>query len=189
MDLPWGDPRSNKFATSIGLITSNGPHGHNIMACEWTHHLSYSPGLIAVSLGPTKPTVENIRMSKEFGISLCATDQTILASVAGGYSGRQFDKISALKELGFQFYQGDSIDVLMVKGASLSAECKLFKEVTFGDHVMLIGEVSDAIHNTRKESLIYHNSKYWSLQSIAKPDQDTRQRIKDILEKHRKNSQ
>ena len=121
--------------TSIGLITSNGPHGHNIMACEWTHHLSHSPGLIAVSLGPTKPTVENIRMSKEFGISLCATDQTILASVAGGYSGRQFDKISALKELGFQFYQGDSIDVLMVKGASLSAECKLFKEVTFGDHV------------------------------------------------------
>jgi len=189
MDLPWGDPRSNKFATSIGLITSNGPHGHNIMACEWTHHLSYSPGLIAVSLGPTKPTVENIRMSKEFGISLCATDQTVLASVAGGYSGRHFDKISALKELGFQFYQGDSIDVLMVKGASLSAECKLFKEVTFGDHVMLIGEVSDAIHNTGKESLIYHNSKYWSLQSIAKPDQETRQRIKDILEKHRKNSQ
>ena len=109
MDLPWGDPRSNKFATSIGLITSNGPHGHNIMACEWTHHLSYSPGLIAVSLGPTKPTVENIRMSKEFGISLCATNQTILASVAGGYSGRQFDKISALKESGFQFYQGDSV--------------------------------------------------------------------------------
>ena len=46
---------------------------------------------------------------------------------------------------------------------------------------MLIGEVSDAIHNTGKESLIYHNSKYWSFQSIAKPDQETRQRIKDIL--------
>ena len=187
MDLPWGDPRSNKFATSIGLITSNGPQGHNIMACEWTHHLSYGPGLIAVSLGPTKPTVENIRTSKEFGINLCATDQSILASVAGGYSGRDYDKINALKDLGFQFYEADSIDVLMVKGASLSAECKLFKEVSFGDHVMLIGEVSDAIHDSEKESLIYNNGKYWSLQSIAKPDQETRLSIKHILEKHRKN--
>ena len=188
MDLPWGDPRSNKFATSIGLITSNGPHSHTIMACEWTHHLSYRPGLIAVSLGPTKTTVENIRMSKEFGISLCATDQTILASVAGGYDGRYYDKIGALEELGFQFYKGDRIDVLMVKGSSLSAECKLFKEVTFGDHVMLIGEVSTAIHNSEKESLIYNNGKYWSLESIANSNQETRQSIKDILEKHRKYS-
>lgn len=188
MDLPWGDPRSNKFATSIGLITSNGPHDHDIMACEWTHHLSYKPGLIAVSLGPKKATVGNIRMSKEFGINLCATDQTIIASVAGGYSGRDYDKINALKDLGFQFYQADSIDVLMVKGASLSVECKLFKEVTFGDHVMLIGAVSHAIHNAEKESLIYNNGKYWSLQSIAKPNEETRQNIKDILEKHKKNS-
>jgi len=189
MDLPWGDPRSNKFATSIGLITSNGPHGHDIMACEWTHHLSYRPGLIAVSLGPTKATVKNIRTLKEFGINLCATDQTILASVAGGYSGRDYDKINALKDLGFQFYQADTIDVLMVRGASLSVECKLFKEVKFGDHVMLIGEVSEAIHDSEKESLIYNNGKYWSLQEIDKPHKDTRQNIRDILKKHSKHSQ
>ena len=41
----------NKFATTIGLITSSGSSGPNIMAYEWTHHLSYKPGLIAVSLG------------------------------------------------------------------------------------------------------------------------------------------
>ena len=185
MDLPWGDPRSNKFATSIGLITSNGPHGPDIMACEWTHHLSYRPGLIAVSLGPTKATVENIKLSKEFGINLCATDQTIIASVAGGYTGRDYNKINALKELGFQFYQGEKINVLMVRGASLNAECKLFNEVTFGDHIMLIGTVLNAIHNPEKESLIYNNGKYWSLQSIAKPSQEKRQSVKDILDKHR----
>jgi flavin reductase (DIM6/NTAB) family NADH-FMN oxidoreductase RutF len=109
--------------------------------------------------------------------------------VAGGYSGRDYDKINALRDLGFQFYQADSIDVLMVKGASLSAECKLFKEVTFGDHVMLIGEVSEAIHNTDKESLIYNNGKYWSLHPLAKPNEKTRQSIKDVLEKHKKHFQ
>jgi len=40
------------------------------MACEWTHHLSYRPGLIAVYLGPNKTTVENIMTTKEFGVNL-----------------------------------------------------------------------------------------------------------------------
>ena len=100
MELPWNDPRSNKFATTIGLITSSGSSGPNIMACEWTHHLSYNPGLIAVSLGPTKTTARNIRHNQEFGINICALDQSILSSIAGGYSGNDYDKISALKELG-----------------------------------------------------------------------------------------
>lgn len=76
-----------------------------------------------------------------------------------------------------------------MRGASLSVECKLFKEVKFGDHVMLIGEVSEAIHDSEKESLIYNNGKYWSLQEIDKPHKDTRQNIRDILKKHSKHSQ
>jgi len=111
MDLPWDDHRSNKFATTIGLITSDNPNKQNIMACEWTHHLSYRPGLIAVYLGPNKTTVENIMTTKEFGVNLCSTNQTILSSVAGGYSGRYFDKINAPKELGFQFYKRNKINV------------------------------------------------------------------------------
>ncbi|MBI2110294.1 hypothetical protein HYT51_00760, partial [Candidatus Woesearchaeota archaeon] len=47
VDLPWGDPRTIKFVTNVGLITSTGPHGDNVMSAEWTHQVSYSPGLIA----------------------------------------------------------------------------------------------------------------------------------------------
>ena len=186
MKLAWNDPRSNKFATTIGLITSNGSNGPNIMACEWTHHLSYDPGLIAVSIGPTKTTVENIRTSKEFGVNLCASDQSILSSVAGGYSGSHYNKINALEELGFQFYQANKIKTLMVKGASLNVECKLFQEITFGDHIMFIGEVMDALDNPEKQSLIYHGGKYWSLQTLIKINQEERERIRKVVEKYRK---
>jgi|SRR5215213_3878951 len=86
------------------------------MTCEWTHHLSYDPGLVAVSIGHTKTIVENIRALKEFAVNLCVSDQSILSSVAGGYSGSKYDKISALKELGFQFYDANKIKTLMVKG-------------------------------------------------------------------------
>ena len=186
MELPWNDPRSNKFATTIGLITSSGPSGTNIMACEWTHHLSYKPGLIAVSLGPTKTTVANIRHTREFGINLCGVDQSILSSIAGGYSGNDYDKISALKELGFKFYNANHIKTLMVKDAALNVECTLYKEITLGDHIMFIGEVIDAIHNPKKQPLVYHDGKYWLLQLLNKPSLDERKRVREVLEKHKK---
>ena len=71
MELPWNDPRSNKFATTIGLITSSGSSGPNIMACEWTHHLSYNPGLIAVSLCPMKTKLEISVRIKNLVLILC----------------------------------------------------------------------------------------------------------------------
>jgi flavin reductase (DIM6/NTAB) family NADH-FMN oxidoreductase RutF len=49
MDLQWNDRRTRQFLTNVGLITTNGPLGPDIMAAEWTHHISYSPSLISVS--------------------------------------------------------------------------------------------------------------------------------------------
>src|SRR3989338_8808174 len=124
MDLPWGDERTTKFITNVGLITSYGQFGHNIMASEWTHHISYSPGLIAVCIGHNKATQMNISKTKQFGVSLCAIDQATLASVAGNYTGKDYNKIEALKTLGFEFYKAKKIKTLMVKGAALNIDCK-----------------------------------------------------------------
>ena len=67
MEIPWGSEAAKKFVTNVGLITSNGPYGHNIMAAEWTHHVSYNPGLIAVCIRPTAATNANITKTKKFG--------------------------------------------------------------------------------------------------------------------------
>ena len=185
MDLPWNDERSNQFIPNVGLITSDGPFGPNVMACEWTHHISYQPGLIAVSLGHTKATVENIRTSKEFGVNLCASDQSILASVAGGYTGSMYDKVNALKELGFEFYKANKINSLMVKGAALDIECRLYKEITLGDHITFVGEVVEASNNPDKVPLAYHKGKYWAMdKNLVKPSMEERERIKKVVEKH-----
>jgi flavin reductase (DIM6/NTAB) family NADH-FMN oxidoreductase RutF len=175
LDLPWNDERSNQFITNVGLITSDGPFGPNVMACEWTHHISYHPGLIAVSLGQTKATVENIRSSKEFGVNLCASDQSVLASVAGGYTGANYDKVNALKELGFEFYKAKSIIPLMVKGAAVTIECRLYKEIILGDHITFVGEVVEASNNPDKVPLAYHRGKYWIMDTnLVKPSMKER---------------
>lgn len=187
MDLPWGDKSSVNFITNAGLITSDGPNGPNVMSAEWTHHVSYSPGLIAVCVGMNKATLENIRASKEFGVSICAVDQTTFASVAGGYTGKEVDKVGALKELGFEFYKAKKINTLMVKGAAMNAECKVIQQLTLGDHVMFVGEVQEASNNPDKDPVAYHLGRFWIVDHPAeKPSDEEGDRIRKIVEKHRK---
>ncbi len=186
MDLPWGDEKTTKFITNVGLITTRGPSGDDIMACEWTHHVSYSPGLVAVCIGRKKATARNIRKTKEFGISLCAADQSVVSSVAGGYSGAAYDKIAALRELGFKFYKGRKIKAFMVEGAAVNIECKLHRTIKLGDHTMFVGEVV-AASSAQKEPLAYHKGRYWIMnKNIKKPSDKKRQQIRNTVEKYKK---
>ncbi len=187
LDLPWNDKRSNKFITSVGLITSDGPFGVDVMACEWTHHISYSPGLIAVCIRPGDATHENIKETKEFGVNLCSTDQSVMSSVAGRYTGVVYNKIDALKELGFEFYNAKKIQAIMIKGASVNIECKLIKEIAFGDHTTFVGEVVEASDNPEKAPLAYHAGKYFVMNTnVPMPSDEERERIRKIIEKHKK---
>ncbi len=187
MDLTWGDTKTIQFVTNVGLITSNGPHGDNIMSAEWTHHISYSPGLIAVCIGFGKATAENIEKTKVFGISITADDQNVIASISGTNSGKTVDKISALKELGFKFYNAKNIDVLMVEDAVLNIECRLMKQIELGDHIMFVGEILDVIHNADKKPLSYHGLKFHKIgEEIQKPNLTEIEKINKTIEKHKK---
>ncbi len=186
MDLKWDDERTRKFVTNVGLVTSNGPHGNNIMAAEWTHHISYAPSLLAVCIGPNKATLDNIRETKEFGVHLAAFDQSVFSSIAGGNTGKEVNKIAILKDLGLKFYKASKVDLLMLKDAAMQAECKLMQEIELGDHTMMVGEVVE-IRSTEKEPLIYHGGKYWNFgDQIEKPRQELLDKIKKLVEKNKK---
>ena len=187
MDIPWGSDPAKKFVTNVGLITSSGPHGDNIMSAEWTHQVSYQPGLILISLKTTEATYDNIIKSKEFGVNLIAQDQNVLASVAGGSSGKNVNKIEALKELGFKFFKAKKINSLMVEGAALNVECKLVNKIEVGDHLAFIGQAVEVHPVTDKEPLVYHGQKFWKFgANIPRPQEDEMNRIKAIVEKHTK---
>ena len=187
VDLPWGDPRTIKFVTNVGLITSTGPHGDNIMSAEWTHQVSYSPGLIAVAIGRGKATLENIEKTKEFGINLAAVDQAGMAHIAGANHGDKVDKIAALKELGYKFSKAKKINTLMVEGAAMQAECKVVKIIDIGDHPIVIGEIVEIYTLSNKEPLVYHGLKFWNLtETLPRPNEKEMERIKVIIAKHQK---
>jgi flavin reductase (DIM6/NTAB) family NADH-FMN oxidoreductase RutF len=187
MELSWNDRRTRQFLTNVGLITTDGPHGPNVMAAEWTHHISYSPSLIAINVRGDDATAENIDHSKEFGVNLAAEEQNILCSLGGRYTGKELDKISLFKELGIIFYKARSINTLMIRGAAMNAECKLVKREETGDHVMFIGEVAEISADEKIKPLVYHNGKYWRLDDnnkIPRPSQELLDKIEQITKKY-----
>lgn len=187
MNLPWGDERSNVFLTNVGIVTSDGPNGPNVMSVEWTHHISHEPGLIAICIGPKTATAENINATKEFAINFAATDQNVLCSITGKSSGHDVDKVKVLEELGVKFIPAKTIKALLIQGAAMHAECKLSKVVECGDHSMFIGEVIEASVNKDKEPLIYHKGKYWKVGAkIEKPSKDELDGVQKLVEKYRK---
>jgi flavin reductase (DIM6/NTAB) family NADH-FMN oxidoreductase RutF len=188
MDLLWNDRRTRQFVTNVGLITSDGSFGPNIMAAEWTHHISYSPSLIAANIRGHDATAQNIKESKEFGISIAAENQNVICSIAGKYKGIHVDKISVIKEAGIAaFYNAKSISsqVPMLVGAAMNAECKLVKQEELGDHIMFVGEVIEISADENIRPLLYHNGRYWKLgEAMIKPQPDLLDRIEEFAKKH-----
>jgi flavin reductase (DIM6/NTAB) family NADH-FMN oxidoreductase RutF len=186
MDIPWGSPAAKKFVTNVGLISSHGPHGDDIMAAEWTHQVSYSPALIAVSLGNDRATLENIKATGEFGVVLAAPDQAELASVSGTSTAKKINKIKALEELGCRFHRGKHIKCLLPEGGALTVELKVKEIVPVGDHTLIIGEAVN-IHIGEAEPVAFHGGIYWQLtEQLPKPSQAQRDRIGEVVAKHQK---
>jgi len=175
MDLGWGNEKASKFVTNVGLITTEGPNGANIMAAEWTYYVSWSPALIAVHLGggkTAKATSENIMATREFGVSIAASGQNGIASIAGGSSGRDVDKMALLREMGAEFYPSKNIKPLLLRGAAINAACRLVEAKELGDHTMFIGEVVSIETDQSKEPLLYSHGKYHLLgEKLHKPAQ------------------
>lgn len=187
MDLTFKSPARHAFATNVGLVTSNGPHGHNIMAAEWTYQISYDPPLMEVIIGEGKATYENIESSKEFGICIASIHQNAVTSIAGGSSGKNVNKIGALEDMGFTFSKSEKIDTLLIDESALHLECTLKDTVKRGDHTICIGKAVRIEYFEKNPPLIYHKGSYWNVgQPLTKPSDEERHAMKAFVEKHTK---
>lgn len=148
------------FATTVGLITTKGSRGRNVMAAEWTMHISYEPMLIAVFVHDS-PTYWNIQETQVFGVNIASDDQAELVNIAGGYSGTEIDKLGIPGI--FKTCDAKHIDVPMIKGCALNAECKVAMIEKIGDHIMIVGEAVRATFDEKKFPLIYTRGNYHEL--------------------------
>ena len=123
--MPSGNLRDAfpAFTTTCALITTDGPHGPNVMAAEWTFNVSYRPFLILVAIDPGNRTHDMILESQEFGVNLVAEDQVAAMGFAGHYSKADTDKLSSEA---FDTFPAKHIRAPLIRGALLAAGIVLF---------------------------------------------------------------
>ena len=154
------------FATTVGLITTNGKQGRNVMAAEWMMHVSYEPMLIAVFVHDS-PTFWNIKETRVFGVNIASDDQAELVNIAGGYSGLEINKLAIPHT--FKTHKAANIDVPMITGCALNAECKVITIQEMGDHIMVVGEAVRAKYDEKKFPLVYTRGNYRKLSKSKIP--------------------
>ena len=137
------------------------------MAAEWTMQISYKPMLIAVFVHEDSTTFENIKKTKEFGINVASEGQTTIVNIAGGYSGREIDKLKVKDS--FKLLPSKKIKSTMIAGCLINAECKLVTIKKLGDHTMVVGKVVEISYNEVKKPLVYHSGRYFRIGSTIPP--------------------
>jgi flavin reductase (DIM6/NTAB) family NADH-FMN oxidoreductase RutF len=176
MSIPQGDgtqsplPIHKYFATTVALITSHSEErGSNVMACEWTMNVSWKPLRIMSVIDRNDLTNELIRARGEFGVNLCSDQQASLSNFVGNISGREIDKLAS-PLFSERVYPATRINVPMIRGCFLNAECVVEQTIEIGESTAFIGRALAVRINRKLRPLLYHQGMYFHLgEQIAKP--------------------
>ncbi|TLY08805.1 MAG: flavin reductase family protein [Thaumarchaeota archaeon] len=173
MDREITEKSQRYFMTSVSMITSNGSKGQNVMAAEWTMQISYEPMLIAVFIHESSSTLKNILETKQFGVNVASEDQTNSVNIAGGYSRKEIAKLDISNA--FKLSKAKKLNIPLIRGCIINAECRLVLSKKIGDHVIIVGQVVYIRHDASKKPLVYHRGKYFR---IGSPIDSFRQEVK-----------
>lgn len=121
------------------------------MIAGWQMKCSRDPALIAVSLQKKGYTHKLIKQSKEFVVAVPNKKMEDDVMFFGSTHG---DKVDKFKETGIKTMKAGKIKSPLLKEATINLECKLYKEVDAGDHIIFIGEVVMAHINPKKKVLL-----------------------------------
>ncbi len=127
----------------VFVITSKMDDKINGMTAAWVSQVSFKPRLLAVAIAPQRYTYEFIKSSGLFCINTLGKDQIDLAKHFGFKSGRNMNKFEKIDYT----YSLNGCPVL--KNAIAYFECQVVSECQAGDHIIVIGEVTD--HKVLKE--------------------------------------
>ena len=116
----------------------------NIVTLAWCTPVSFDPPLLAISIAPTRHSYKMIVEAKEFVINVPTMDIVKETLFCGRRSGRQYDKF---KETGLTPLPAKMVKPPIIKECVAHLECKLLKQMTAGDHEILVGEILTAYAN------------------------------------------
>ena len=139
------------FATGVTVISTSTPEGDHGMTANAFMSVSLDPPLILFCLARSSTNVERFRQARHFAINVLHIGQQ---PTSGVFARSQADR--------FQDVAWETWDTgaPILSGALASFECGTEQIVEAGDHLVIIGRVTRARFEPRRDPLLYFRGKY-----------------------------
>lgn len=149
------------------LVGANVQGKPNYMTAAWATVACMAPPMVCVALNRARYTVRGIEENKTFSLNVPSAKQVVEVDYCGLVSGVQEDKSKV-----FTSFYGTLKTAPLAEECPVNIECRLFKSVACGSHLLYIGEVAE-IHadsdcvvdgklDTRtSDPVVYAQASYW----------------------------
>ncbi len=155
------------------LVGANVKGKANYMTAAWATVACMAPPMVCVAINKTRYTAQGIDENKTFSLNVPSAKDVVAADYCGIVSGSKEDKSNVFKS----FY-GKLATAPLAEECPVNIECRLFKSVDCGSHLLYIGEVveihadksclADGKPDTGKvDPIIYAQSGYWHFGNTA----------------------
>ena len=149
------------------LVGANVKDKANYMTAAWATVACMAPPMVCVAINKVRHTVKGIEENKTFSLNIPSAKQVIETDHCGLVSGAHEDKSKV-----FTSFYGKLKTAPLAEECPVNIECKLFKSVDCGSHLLYIGEVEE-IHVdkactvdgkpdiTKIDPIVYAQATYW----------------------------
>lgn len=120
------------------LVGANVNGKANYMTAAWATVACMAPPMICVAINKTRHTAKGIEENRTFSLNVPTTRQVIETDYCGIASGSSADKSKV-----FTSFYGRLKTAPMAEECPVNIECRLFKSVDCGSHLLYIGEVAE----------------------------------------------
>lgn len=134
----------------------------NIITLAWAMPVSAKPPLLAVSISPKRHSYKIVKKTKEFVINIPTMKLVKETLFCGRRSGKDLDKF---RETKLTQMTAKIVKAPIIKECIAHLECRLYKQISAGDHTLFIGEIQTAYANENvfsnkydleKAKLVFH---------------------------------
>jgi len=153
------DPRAlraafGSFMTGVTVVTTRDAKGTPVgfTANSFTS-VSLDPPMLLVCPSKFISSFEIFEQCQHFAVSILAEGQEEVSNVFAGYEGDRFTKVA---------WEIDAKDLPLITGAVAHFSCRTDQVIPAGDHVVLIGEITEFTHSAAR-GLGYAEGQYFSL--------------------------
>jgi flavin reductase (DIM6/NTAB) family NADH-FMN oxidoreductase RutF len=120
------------------LVGANVKGKPNYMTAAWATVACMAPPMVCVALNTARYTVKGIEENKTFSLNIPSVNQVVETDHCGLVSGAKEDKSGV-----FRSFYGKLKTAPLAEECPVNIECKLFKSVECGSHLLYIGEVME----------------------------------------------